>query len=90
VIAADSSGGRAAYLTARHGGLDGELLRLAASSEDTFDAAVSALVMAEHVDEPVNLPGASDRQAMPEGQIWHPGSQDGRPERLRTALEPSP
>ena len=67
-----SADGRAACLAAEHPGLAGELLWLAASSEDAFDAAVSALVMAEHLDELGALEPASDRVAGLEGLIWHP------------------
>jgi hypothetical protein len=47
-----------------------ELGRLAAASEDAFDAAVSALVMAARVDELRALPGAPGYAL--EGRIWRP------------------
>ena len=50
-----------------------ELRQRAASSEDAFDAAVSALVMARHIDELAAPPRATDPQVKLEGLIWHPG-----------------
>jgi hypothetical protein len=44
----------------------------AASSEDAFDAAISALVMAKHRDEFLHLPAASDSEHQLEGDIWRP------------------
>jgi hypothetical protein len=63
---------RADYLAAHHPELSGDLLLRAASSEDAFDAAVSAYVMARHADELANLPPAADKLAALEGLIWHP------------------
>ena len=37
-----------------------------------FDAAVSALVMAEHAVELMDLPGDRDPQDVLEGRIWMP------------------
>jgi hypothetical protein len=61
-----------------------ELGRLAATGEDAFDAAISALVMAARVDELRALPAAPDDAL--EGRIWrpeerpsHPGGRLGRP-----------
>ena len=45
---------------------------LACSSEDAFDAAVSALVMAKHSRELRTLPPAADAQTLLEGEIWRP------------------
>jgi hypothetical protein len=64
--------GRADYLTAHFAGLDERLLPFAMASEDAFDAAVSALVMARHAEELAALPSAADRQTELEGVIWHP------------------
>jgi hypothetical protein len=44
----------------------------ATASEDAFDAAVSALVMAEHLDDLGNLPEQSNPIVRLEGRIWHP------------------
>jgi Protein of unknown function (DUF429) len=53
------------------------LLARAAGSEDAFDAAVSALVMAAHGDELTALSPTDDPQLSIEGRIWRPG-QSGR------------
>jgi diadenosine tetraphosphate (Ap4A) HIT family hydrolase len=45
---------------------------LATGSEDALDAAVSAVVMARHVDEILALPPARDDHERLEGRIWHP------------------
>lgn len=47
----------------------------AASSEDAFDAAVSALVMARHASELAALEQATDPRTLLEGSIWWPGSR---------------
>ena len=44
----------------------------AASSEDAFDAAISALVMAKHHDELLHLSAARDPDHQLEGEIWRP------------------
>lgn len=67
-----SASERAAYLSAHHGTLGDGLRECAASSEDAFDAAVSALVMAEHSEELNALPDMPDREIKLEGLIWHP------------------
>ncbi len=46
--------------------------RLAIASEDAFDAAVSALEMAKHVDEVAKLGRSRDPQIVREGAIWYP------------------
>jgi hypothetical protein len=52
----------------------------AAGSEDSFDAAVSALVMASHVDELEGLPQrVSDAHERLEGEIWLPMGQAAPP-----------
>lgn len=69
---------RRAYL-AEHFGADGAaprqdpvLLERAAGSEDAFDAAVSALVMARHLRRPSDLPAVTDPVRRLEGAIWRP------------------
>lgn len=52
--------------------LDPRLARAAAASEDAFDAAVSALVMARHARDFVRLAPASDAIERLEGRIWRP------------------
>jgi hypothetical protein len=64
---------RAELLTARYPRLDEDHLRLATLSEDAFDAAISALVMIEHVDDLQSLPDEPDAELRLEGRIWHPG-----------------
>ncbi len=48
------------------------LLERAAGSEDAFDAAVSALVMATHAQQLRALEPADDPQSAIEGKIWRP------------------
>jgi hypothetical protein len=52
-----------------------DLRRLAASSEDAFDAAVSAVVMAARVEELTALPEAPGYAV--EGKIWAPRNRTG-------------
>jgi hypothetical protein len=68
---------REAYLNRR---LDvpARFRQLAASSEDAFDAAVSALAMNERIDELAALVQTRDSQTLLEGAIWCP--RDGKPE----------
>jgi len=65
-------GARATYLEAHYASLDPNMRRLAASAEDAFDAAVSALVMSAHADQLAALPPAADEQERIEGRIWAP------------------
>lgn len=44
----------------------------AVASEDAFDAAVSALKMAEHRAELLALKTVTDAELLLEGVIWHP------------------
>jgi hypothetical protein len=62
---------RAAYLTQRYPDLDPRLGGVAASTEDAFDAAVSALAMAERL-RVRELPVFTDADILLEGVIWHP------------------
>ena len=50
-----------------------ELRDVAAGSSDALDAAVSAVVMARHLDEIRALDGVPDAVAKREGAIWWPG-----------------
>jgi len=61
-VAKSNAAAREAYLQRRYPGLE-------CATEDAFDAAVSALVMAHHVDEFPHLHRATGR----EGAIWYPG-----------------
>jgi hypothetical protein len=60
------------YLRRRYPGLNPRWLQPAASSEDAFDAAVSALVMAEHLSRLITLPRVTDSTRQLEGIIWYP------------------
>ena len=52
--------------------IDCELACKAASSEDAFDAAVSAVVMSRHLDEISALTKSQDSTELIEGRIWWP------------------
>lgn len=67
-----NAGARADYLSSRYPALDDGVLRLAASSEDAFDAAVSALAMDEARGELLDLTAMDDLRTRQEGQIWAP------------------
>ena len=64
---------RERYLSACYPALNEEWKTLAASSEDAFDAAVSALRMEQHATELRQLPTISDKTLRREGLIWMPG-----------------
>jgi hypothetical protein len=64
---------RANLLFERYPQLDVEHAHEATRSEDAFDAAVSALVMVEHLDDLLGLPAEHDPELRLEGRIWHPG-----------------
>ena len=63
---------RVDYLRHRHPALDGDMHRRAASSEDAFDAAVSALAMDAAREELKGLPTLHDTYSRREGRIWDP------------------
>jgi NTP pyrophosphatase (non-canonical NTP hydrolase) len=63
---------RSRYVGERYPNISSELAARAARSEDAFDAAISALVMWERVDELVRLPWPQGDNAHLEGQIWVP------------------
>ncbi len=67
---------RAALLDERFPGLDGELRARAVASDDAFDAAVTALVMAAHGDEFSELAAPTDSEARLEGWVWVPPHSD--------------
>ena len=64
---------RAEYLQSHFPDLAPELHDLASSSEDAFDAAVSALVMARYAVELARMPQRADARTQLEGEIWRPG-----------------
>jgi hypothetical protein len=61
---------RAALLDARFPGLDRGFRHLAIASDDAFDAAVTALVMAAHPDTFTRLTAPADRASRLEGWVW--------------------
>jgi hypothetical protein len=63
---------RAELLSSRYPRLDADHARVATGSEDAFDAAVSALVMIEHLADLQSLPDELDDELRLEGRIWHP------------------
>jgi len=63
---------RRAYLATHYPDLGEQMTDRAASSEDAFDAAVSALVMAASLPDLVALSPSTDDEAILEGLIWHP------------------
>ena len=71
-VAKSRPSARLAYLQGAWGAAMGELATVAASGEDAFDAAVSALAMAAAVDELVALPPIDDARSRLEGVIWRP------------------
>ncbi len=60
------------FLFGRFPAQPAELLERAAGSEDAFDAAVSALVMASHQGSLESLALTSDPDYSIEGRIWRP------------------
>ena len=72
VVTKSSPVERAEYLRDRYPTLSSKHYSDAAGSDDAFDAAVSALTMADHVDELTALPVALDQELLFEGEIWHP------------------
>jgi NTP pyrophosphatase (non-canonical NTP hydrolase) len=72
-IVKSNADARLDYVTNRFAGLPDQMRLRAASSEDAFDAAVSALTMYEHEGELANLqPGLGKFEL--EGMIWSPGT----------------
>jgi len=63
---------RLEYLQKPRWRLEPKMAQLVASSEDLFDAAISALVMAQNKHELSGLKPSTDPVTMKEGQIWFP------------------
>ena len=61
---------RAAYLARRMPEIDDPLACKAASSEDAFDAAVSAVMMSRHINEISALTASRNPSELIEGRIW--------------------
>lgn len=72
-VVKSSGAARAAYLARCYPGLDSGLREWAVGSDDAFDAAVSALVMAGHAGDLASLPALDDGERRVEGAIWWPG-----------------
>jgi hypothetical protein len=68
---------RAEYLRHRFPRLTAGVGVMASSSEDAFDAAVSAMVMSEHAAELQALPDSRDEIDRIEGAIWWPYARRG-------------
>lgn len=69
-----NQGGRERYLEDHFPALGGETTGLTASSEDAFDAAVSALVMSAHADELAGIAEDHESPGRLEGRIWCPAN----------------
>lgn len=65
---------RRKYLDRNFPGIDNAIRDAGCSCDDAFDALVSALVMARHIDELMALAQISDETTQLEGQIWLPDS----------------
>ena len=71
-VVKSSAVARRAYLAGRFPELDSAAAAVAASTEDAFDAAVSALVMDRHRSELLRLGGPRDQLEELEGRVWAP------------------
>ncbi|MCZ0935139.1 MAG: HIT domain-containing protein [Gemmatimonadetes bacterium] len=68
---------REAYLNPGFPEMEGALAYKATSSEDAFDAAVSAVVLSRHVDDISTLTAVRDDARLIEGVIWWPRETRG-------------
>ena len=66
------------YLLSKFAGLDPSVVDRGASTEDAFDALVSALVMWRHRDQLLSLAEEMDADVRLEGRIWVPDSLASR------------
>ena len=71
VVKSDPAG-RAAHLAAHQPDLPRHLRQQASDDDSAFDAALSALVMAEHPGDLAALPPLASPRLRREGVIWHP------------------
>lgn len=78
---------RRAYLSEGFPEIGSELRALAASTEDALDAAVSAVVMARHLEKIEALRPAADEVIRREGRIWWPGMEEVAGSRTATAKD---
>jgi hypothetical protein len=74
---------RRLHLAVHASGEDRALVDLAASNEDAFDAAASAIEMAKRAAGFSDLEPATDREHLLEGRIWNPGPIGKDPARFR-------
>jgi hypothetical protein len=74
---------RRLHLAVHAGREDRALVEIAASNEDAFDAAASAIEMARHAASFARLEPATEREHRLEGRIWNPGPLGKDPARLR-------
>ena len=72
-VVKSSAPARVAYLEAQFPELNPAMRDVAASTEDAFDAAVSAIVMSRHEHELLALPTCDDARTRREGRVWLPG-----------------
>ena len=76
---------RRTYLAEDFPEIDDVLACKAMSSEDAFDAAVSAVIMSRHLDEISALTATADPAELIEGTIWWP-QRSGRPPPARVVV----
>ncbi len=74
---------RRLHLAVHAAGEDHALVELAASNEDAFDAAASAIEMAKRAASFSDLGRATDREHLLEGRIWNPEPIGKDPARFR-------
>jgi len=87
-VTKSSAPARLAYLAARPWAIPPTLQQHAAEGEDAFDAAISALLMAQYADAFADLPMGTDPQILREGTIWHQGWRDD-PAPITHPIEPT-
>ena len=71
-VVKSNHGARMRYLGEMLPEMSQSMVQIAASSEDAFDAAVSALVMCRHGSELARLRQTADPKVLREGAIWWP------------------
>lgn len=81
---------RKALLADGFPGIDDLLADKAASSDDAFDAAISAVVMARHMTEISALTASRDSTELLEGRIWWPREVRGAPAGTRYVADHRP
>lgn len=80
---------RRAFLARCYPQIQDGLRTVAVASEDAFDAAISALVMAKHRNELRALPPVTDAVERLEGRIWYPGLRQPALEAGQAAVDGS-